>query len=75
MNTQTQTLISEAVKKVTGAYSPNRENYIFGERYSIIPCAHNDYLDPEFDPFRIFEMELLVHRVRETHGYADGGED
>jgi hypothetical protein len=33
-------------------------------KYSILECHSNDYLDPEFDSFKLLHAELFVDRLR-----------
>ena len=37
-------------------------------KYSILPCADNDYLNPEFDPFQDLEYRLLMKRLLTKYG-------
>lgn len=43
--------------------------------WSITECANNRYLDPEYDPFKILEFELMAKTVRQKYGITGGDDD
>lgn len=45
-----------------------RYDPIQAEKWSIVPCAKNEYLDPEYDPFKMLEFTLMAYTLRQKHG-------
>jgi len=64
MNQDIEKLLNDAVQKSLG-YDP-----VEASKMSIIPCADNQFLDPEFDPLQLLEFTLMAHSIREKYGFT-----
>ena len=62
MDRKIEALLDVCVKKSLG-YDP-----IAAEKYSIVQCAQNEYLQPEYDPFEMLEYTLMAYAAREKLG-------
>lgn len=45
------------------------------EKWSIVPCAKNEFLDPEYDPFKMLEFQLMANTIREKYGITGDFDD
>lgn len=46
------------------------------EKWSIKQCAKNEFLDPEYDPFKMLQFQLMAETIRKKYGItADFDED
>ena len=37
--------------------------------FSIVDCIDNQYLDPEYDPFKMLAFDLMAFTMREKYGF------
>lgn len=44
-------------------------------KWSIKECAHNEFLDPEYDPFKMLEFQLMANTIREKYGITGDFDD
>jgi len=61
MNTKIDALLNTCVKKSLG-YNIEEAN-----KMSIVECAHNDYLDPEYDAFQDLKGRLELEAFMERY--------
>ena len=59
-----EALLDVCVKRSLG-YDP-----IEAEKWSIVSCAKNEYLDPEYDPFKMLEFTLMAYTMRQKYGIS-----
>lgn len=54
-------LLNSAVRKVVGTSD---------DKWSIKECAKNEYLKPDYDPFKMLEFTLMAYSVRAKYGFG-----
>jgi hypothetical protein len=65
VDTKTEALLDFCVKKSLG-YSLAK-----AKKYSIVECAHNEFLDPEYNPFTELELRLMVNALKTKYNIKD----
>lgn len=67
MNRKSEAVLDVAVKKSLG-FDP-----IAISKWSIVECAHNDYLDPEYDPNmdlkNRLQLQAFIEKYKMEKGY------
>lgn len=58
MNSKIEALLDVCVKRSL-KYDP-----IQAEKWSIVQCARNEYLDPDYDPIEMLEFTLMALSAR-----------
>lgn len=48
---------------------------IEAEKWSIVPCAHSEFLDPDYDPFKMLEFQLMADTLRQKYGISKEPDD
>ncbi len=61
--------LTECVRTSLGV---NEETLKEKERWSIVPCAHNKFLDPEYDPIEDLAHTLLLQTIITTYNIQNG---
>lgn len=69
MNNNIEAMLNACVKKSLG-YDATEAN-----KWSIVQCAKNEFLDPEYDPFKMLEFQLMAETIRKKHGITGGDDD
>lgn len=61
--------VSKSVRESLN-YSRDDQN-----KWSIKECAQNEFLDPEYDPFKMLEFQLMANTIREKYGITGDFDD
>jgi hypothetical protein len=69
MNRVNEALLDVCVKKSL-KWDP-----IEAEKWSIVQCAKNEFLDPEYDPFKMLEYQLMADTIRKKYGIEKEPDD
>ena len=62
-------ILREAVRSVCNSEEAD-DSYA---KHSIVQCAKNMYLDPEYDPFEMLQYQLMAERYRTMLGLRSDG--
>ena len=61
MDPKNEALLDVCVKKSLG-YDP-----VKARKYSIVECANNEFLDPDYDPFDDLRLRLMFLGLKEQY--------
>lgn len=69
MNRTNEALLDVCVKKSL------RWDPAEAEKWSIVQCAKNEFLDPEYDPFKMLQFQLMADTIRLKYGITKDPKD
>lgn len=69
MNNPNDKFLNSCVKKSLGFDADQ------SDKWSIKQCAKNEFLDPEYDPFKMLEFQLMAETIRKKYGITGGDDD